>query len=401
MNFFNKKIFFAGFVICICLISCEKEGAMNSLNSKQLIDEAKNWYLNQQVNKEIAMYGSNKSMKPLRFTPDWDAVQIDNIEGKKILSIPIITNLNKLMGSDHKFSLVIKEQANQFEARTVSYRNISSMNDNLNLSIKELFQSAYYPAEVSKTIKDAEIRVFDLKFKNLGSITYRTKNSDLSSNNFIDHKPTPKLEDIRKNVKSPEKTMNIPLPPEGCRLEEWYYVYTEYDEEGVIIYQDISFAYYEVICPTVPGNGSPGGGVTGGEPGSEDINRVIGADATSQNISTLQIENNGATRKKLYTWKFFENVFGLWSISSEEIGVHYFDVDSWWWQSLSHSKTKLSGILLGSVITTSVTGIPEVNPTYSKMQLSYSVSISMVWKGAPVSANYVGNVNSPLWTVND
>lgn len=75
---------------------------------------------------------------------------------------------------------------------------------------------------------------------------------------------------------------------------------------------------------------------------------------------------------------------------------------NWQWQSLTHKSISRSGLFAGGTVNYEVnTSIPEIGVYNAGMQLNYTITISVLCKGAPLGASGTYTTNSRIWNVND
>jgi hypothetical protein len=195
---------------------------------------------------------------------------------------------------------------------------------------------------------------------------------------------------LQKNVPgAANKPTQDPISPDQI-CTDWYWVTTTYYADGHTETTS-SFAYR--TCET-----TSGGGPT---PDCGAVNDELEGYSISEDGSMTVLYQTAKTRTKLYCWTFYRQWFGMWRFDSYEEGIHTFVNNEWVWKSLTHkSISRVGWTVGGSVNATVLSAIPSIAKYWAGMELAYSIELSAICKGSPISTTATHRTGSPRWQVN-
>lgn len=123
--------------------SCRKNAEEIQLLDKQQIQKAKEWYESQHKNQVTKLAISDGRESELLFTPNWDKAKVVEIDGIISISTEIKTNFESKFKMDRYYSLVVKNDGNNFDSRVLYIDSREQASDEDMLSPIQLYEAAF------------------------------------------------------------------------------------------------------------------------------------------------------------------------------------------------------------------------------------------------------------------
>lgn len=167
----NLTFFMLFFLSVSLFMGCKKDMTNNSLTDAEKIKQAKSNYEQQQKFQKVKITSSKGKEAKLIFVPDWANAKVDEINSTSIITMPVKTNLDKLF-PDTKFSLIVSEENNDYEFKTLSIHSLN--NESEELSSVDQYNLAYGNNKTSEDNKiAAEVKVYSPTFKVEKNLLYK------------------------------------------------------------------------------------------------------------------------------------------------------------------------------------------------------------------------------------
>ncbi|MEN0095851.1 MAG: hypothetical protein AAGB30_10735 [Pedobacter sp.] len=401
----NLSKFFFGLFILVVVTGCKKDNEPDVQDERQQLRNAKSWFTKQQQSQTTSFKNNKGNTLSLTYVPDWDHAKIENIEGKTIITTDVETNLQSIYGKNTYFVLVIKSEHNSFESKTLKISSFDGKNEKNLLDENEIYKTAFTNEDLSGNGINADIKVYDSKFKSNGSILYTLTGRTMIS----DQQPSSNWKPYNIAIADGKKSFTTnSLPKTMQQVCYDAYMVTRVYEDGVLIdiyqeYLGFQICYdSEYMNPEDLGGGSPGGGPSG----ENQINLEWGT-PVSNAYASIFISSQAATstepekRTLQYPWVFMDGGPSYQFIGYEQ-GVHFKSGNTWLWESLSHLSHNVQGILIGSDVQIMMNFTQAtINEPYATMVLNYHTKRTIIGGGTQAVYYSKAEASSHSWTTAD
>ncbi len=200
------------------------------LSDAQIIENAKTWYLQEKIAVRSKL-SVNSTLTEITFEPNWEKANVENVNGKRIITTPAKTNLSRYSSLGTKYSLIIEESKESLVGKIVSVNNFKA---NVPLGNSELYKIAFTDEDAFKHLGvSADIRIFDLNFKEREHVLYTERGArDISIT-------TAKVDNF-------DKSLNQKTTTTVC-YEINVYIWG-YDDNGEPAFEALNFGQF---CPEI------------------------------------------------------------------------------------------------------------------------------------------------------
>lgn len=285
----KKYVLFFLTLISTGLNSCKKEDSLNHLNGKSHygIEKIRAFYENHFHQTQA----NPKTIRSIEGKPDWNNAFLINDH----YFIPVKLDIKKINNeiSITKF-LAISESYSGMKGEYVYILHSKTVGNNL---------------IDSKQLIDVVSGKYSGKSLSKGSqfCSAKNKSNKHEIGNFIQYK-FGKQKLIKKGYETDTTIVANSAPIESCtanggtmvEIESWY---QEYDNNGVLIFEEYIFSTYECW-----GSGGSGGGGTSGPTDLQFCqyavtNTLNATTPSNETVSNVLMSETGLTRNRMYAWK--------------------------------------------------------------------------------------------------
>ncbi|MDQ7949561.1 MAG: hypothetical protein REI78_13315 [Pedobacter sp.] len=329
-----------GLLALAMVAGCKKDNKSNDLTDEQQIQQAKTWFTNQQKSQATSFKDRKGKTVQLTYVPDWEHANVEVIDGRTVVTADVKTNLQAVYGENTYFSLVIKNEENGYEARTLKISSFDGKNKKDLLNREQLYKAAYTDEDLSKDGVEAEVKAYDAHLKSNGAVLYTA-----SGKTMINDQPSSDWRPYTLANIYGKQTLTTNILPKTMQTYCYdAYMVTRVYEDGVLIdiYQE--FMGFQ-ICREIDSeylNPTDLNGVGGAldPPVEENAVYINWGEAIDVDISTTVIDDttrhvawycytaeSGALKYKSYEtikasrWK--SGWYGFWTVGYTIKGVYH------------------------------------------------------------------------------